>query len=98
MKFTILIFTIVNLLLIGAVTAQQTKRPKKKMPVPPTQTRSADTAQFKMENPPGALLDVIVVDHRATDKIYEIRGIGDFLRRPFSDFKWISGDVLQFER
>ncbi len=61
-------------------------------------TRSAYIAQFKLENDPQAMLDVIVVDDKASGKMYEIRGIEDFPWRPFSDFKWISNDVLQFEQ
>lgn len=61
-------------------------------------TRSAYIAQFKMENQPEAMLDVIVVADEASGKMYEIRGIEDFPWRPFSDFKWVSKDVLQFEQ
>ena len=61
-------------------------------------TRSAYIAQFKLENEPKAMLDVIVIDDQATGKMYEIRGIEDFAWRPFSDLKWFSKDVLQFEQ
>ena len=143
MKFTILIFTILNLFLVGAVSAQ-TKRPKKKTPPKPAKvqmndeiiyepdaemlsdmrkrvrvveskkdwarfnrqapivnsdnSRSVYIAQFRLENEPEAMLDVIVVADEASGKMYEIRGIEDFPWRPFSDFKWISNDVLQFEQ
>ena len=61
-------------------------------------TRSAYIAQFKLLNEPDAMLDVIVVHLAANDKFYEIRGIDDFPWRPFSDFKWLGEDILQFEQ
>lgn len=60
--------------------------------------RSAYIAQFKMENDADAMLDVIVVHDKGSDKFYEIRGVEDFPWRPFSEIKWISNDVLQFEQ
>lgn len=64
----------------------------------PGKTRSVYVAQFKLENQPDAMLDVIVVYDSPIDKFYEIRGFEDFPWRPFSDFKWIGNDVLQFEQ
>lgn len=64
----------------------------------PSKTRTAYVAQFKMESDANATLDVIVVQDAKSDKFYEIRGFDDFPWRPFSDFKWISDDILQFEQ
>lgn len=61
-------------------------------------TRAAYVAQFKMENESEATMDVIIIHDKATDKMLEIRGIEDFPWRPFSDLKWISDDVLQFDQ
>lgn len=66
--------------------------------VNPAQTRSAYAAKFKMESDAENLIEVVVVHDSPTNKFYEIRGIEDFPWRPFSDFRWISDDVLQFEQ
>ena len=66
--------------------------------VNPSKTRSAYVAQFKTAAETNATLDVIVIYDSATDKFYEIRGIEDFPWRPFSDFKWISDDALEFDQ
>jgi len=58
--------------------------------------RSAYIAQFAIEPDGEALIDVIVVYEKSSDKFYEIRGF-DF-PRPFDELKWISDDVLQFEQ
>ncbi|HEX9961264.1 MAG TPA: hypothetical protein VGB00_10050 [Pyrinomonadaceae bacterium] len=58
--------------------------------------RSAYIAQFAIEPGDEALLDVIVVYEKSSDKFYEIRGF-DF-PRPFGGLKWTSDDVLQFEQ
>lgn len=58
--------------------------------------RSADIAQFAIEPGGEALIDVIVVYEKASDKFYEIRGF-DF-PRPFEDLKWTDDDTLQFDQ
>jgi hypothetical protein len=58
--------------------------------------RSAYIAQFAIEPGGDALLDVIVVYEKSSDRFYEIRGF-DF-PRPFVELKWTSDDVLQFEQ
>jgi len=59
-------------------------------------SRSAYIAQFAIEENNEALIDVIVVYEKSSDKFYDIRGF-DF-PRPFDELKWTSDDVLQFEQ
>lgn len=59
-------------------------------------SRSAYVAQFAIEENNEALIDVIVVYEKSSDKFYEIRGF-DF-PRPFEELKWTSNDILDFEQ
>jgi hypothetical protein len=59
-------------------------------------SRSAYVAQFAIEETGEALIDVIVVYEKGSDKFYEIRGF-DF-PRPFDGLKWTNDDVLEFEQ
>lgn len=59
-------------------------------------SRSAYIAQFAIEPGGEALIDVMIVYEKSSDKFYEIRGF-DF-PRPFVELKWTSDDVLQFEQ
>ncbi|MBA2736845.1 MAG: hypothetical protein H0U50_08690 [Pyrinomonadaceae bacterium] len=59
-------------------------------------SRSAYIAQFGIEEDKEAMIDVIVVYEKSSDKFYEIRGF-DF-PRPFDELKWTSDDVLEFEQ
>lgn len=58
--------------------------------------RSAYIAQFGIEEDEEAMIDVIVVYEKSSDKFYEIRGF-DF-PRPFDELKWRNDDVLEFEQ
>jgi hypothetical protein len=64
----------------------------------PARTRTAYTAEFKMENEREAMIEVIVIADKTSGEMFEIRGFDDFPWRPFSDFKWITNDILQFEQ
>lgn len=44
------------------------------------------------------MLEVVIVHDGKADRFYEIRGLDDFPWRPFSDLKWVSDDVLQFDQ
>lgn len=58
--------------------------------------RSAYIAQFAIEPNGDALIDVVVVYEKASDKFYEIRGFA--FPRPFEDLKWTDNDTLQFDQ
>ena len=64
----------------------------------PARTRTAYTAQFKMENEPDAMLDVIIIADKESGEMFEVRGFDDFPWRPLSGFKWITNDIFQFEQ
>lgn len=64
----------------------------------PARTRTAYTAQFKMKNEPDAMLEVVIIADQKSGEMFEVRGFDDFSSRPFSDFKWITNDILQFEQ
>lgn len=61
-------------------------------------SRSAYVARFKMKDEPDALFDVIIVYENSSGKFFEIRSIEDFPWRPFSEIKWTSSDVVEFEQ
>ena len=63
-----------------------------------SKTRTAYIAQFAIAEDAENLKDVIVVQTAGDKKFYEIHGFDDFSARPFSNIKWISDDVLQFEQ
>jgi len=59
-------------------------------------SRSAYIVEFAIEENNKAMIDVIVIYEKSSDKFYEIRGF-DF-PRPFDELKWTSNDVLEFEQ
>lgn len=64
-------------------------------------TWTAYIAQYPLKSadaPENTLFDVIVVHDTKNDKFYKIQGFDDFNWRPFSEIKWTSADVLQFEQ